>query len=369
MATLQNSVQISEIYEMTADPSASFQEVFTNSYSHGLESIYKLENVDLKSIRKLSTQKESISVSNASVRIEEWQEDQLSLDLGSFYQGWMTPYILQEPIQVLQLAKPIEKSLIGLGFKNLEQLRSADLFSLKLGQGHIVDVRAKLKEYFQNKPVEKASSIDFCSLVKCIFASQDPCKAYVLLEPYSLHQWISLTPSETMEVKRSSYDQKKEWQNELLSNNDAKTYFSSIIETWIKPWMFARDGIATLDELNEYLILRSLDETFAENFLKLFKESLFSSLINLKSCFALSKQFANRFRLIEMTGLSYFNQEDAEFSLDHFAKLLANELGLEWYTLTSEQIFKVLKISNYYTVFRNTKGDWRIQENPFPLKV
>lgn len=365
MATLQNSVQISESYEIAVDPSASFQEVFSNSYSHGLESIYKLENVDLKSIRKLSTQKESISVSISSVRIEEWQEDQFSLDLGAFYQEWMTPFVLQEPIQVLQLSKPIEKSLIALGFKNLEQLRGADLFSLKLGQGHIVDIRTKLKEYFQNKPLEKTSSIDFFSLIKCIFASKEPCKAYVLLEPYNLHQWISLTPSETVEVKRATIEQKKEWRNELLAENDAKTYFTSIIETWIKPWMYARDGIATADELSEYLVLRSLDEAFAKNFLKLFDETIFSSLINLKTCFAFSKQAANRFRLIEMTGLSYFNQQDAEFSLDHFSKLLACELGHKWQTLTSEFIIKVLKISNYFTVYRKIKGEWAVQERLF----
>lgn len=363
MATLQNSVQISEMYEMAVEPSASFQEVFSNSYSHGLESIYKLENVDLKSIRKLSTLKDPVSSTSSSIRIEEWQEDQFSLDLGPFYQGWMTPFVLQEPIQVLQLSKPIEKSLIALGYKNLEQLKAADLFSLKLGQGHIVDIQVKLKAYFQNKPLEKTSTIDFCSLIKCIFGSSDPCKAYVLLEPHSLHQWIALTPSETMDVKRSSVELKKQWREELLSENEAKTYFTSIIETWVKPWMYARDGIATLDELNEYLILRSLDETFAKNFLELFKESIFSSLINLKACFALSKQSANRFRLIEMTGLSYFNQEDAEFSLDHFAKLLANELGLEWHSLTSECIIKVLKISNYFTVYRKIKGEWAIREN------
>lgn len=367
MATLQNSVQISEAYDLETDPSASFREVFTSSYSHGLESIYKLENVDLKSIRKLSIQRESAVQSTASLPVEEWQEDQFALDLGAFYQGWMTPYIFQEPIQVLQLAKPIEKSLIGLGIQNLGQLKAADLFSLKLGQGHIVDIHTKLKEYFLNKPTEKTTNIDFCSLIKCIFGDKDPCKAYVLLEPYGLHQWISLTPSETMEVKRSPATQKREWKKELLSENEASRYFTSIIETWIKPWMYARDGVATVEELNEYLILRSLDETFAKGFLALFNDSIFSSLIHLKSCFALSKQFANRFRLIEMTGLSYFNQVDSEFSLNHFTQLIAVELGLKWHKLTSEQIFNVLKISNYYKVYRNSKGEWRVRENLFPL--
>ena len=367
MATLQNSVQISETYDLETDPSASFNEVFSNSYSHGLESIYKLENIDLKSIRKLSTQKEPVLQSTVSLQIEEWQEDQFALDLGSFYQGWMTPYIFQEPIQVLNLAKPIEKNLIALGFKNLGQLKGADLFSLKLGQGHIVDIRTKLKDYFLNKPTEKTANIDFCSLIKCIFGDKDPCKAYVLLEPYGLHQWISLTPSETMEVKRAPATQKREWKKELFSENEAKDYFTSIIEIWIKPWMYARDGIATVDELNEYLILRSLDETYARSFLELFKDTIFSSLISLKSCLALSKQFANRFRLIEMTGLSYFNQADTEFSLNHFVHLLTVELGLEWHKLTSEQIFKVLNISNYYKVYRNAKGEWRVQENLFPL--
>lgn len=365
MATLQNSVQTSEAYETEA---ASFQEVFSNSYSHGLESIYKLENVDLKSIRKLSTLKESSTQSSPANRVDEWEEDQFSFDLGLFYQGWMTPYVLQEPIQVLQLAKPIEKSLIGLGVKNLNHLKNADLLSMRLGQGHIVDIRTKLKEYFQKKPIKKTTSIDFNSLAKCIFGDKDPCRAYILLEPFGLHQWISLTPSETMDVKRTSLKQKKEWREELLSEAQLTPYFTSMIETWIHPWMYARGGIATFDELNEYLILRSLDETFAKSFLDLFKESLFSSLINLGACFALSKQFATGFRLIEMTGLSYFKQPGVEFSLDHFVQLLLKELGREWHTFTSEHIIKVLKISNSYKVYRSTKGEWRIQEHPFPLK-
>ena len=39
----------------------SFEEVYKTSYSHGLESIYRIENIDLKTVRKLGVKEEKPS--------------------------------------------------------------------------------------------------------------------------------------------------------------------------------------------------------------------------------------------------------------------------------------------------------------------
>lgn len=362
MATLQNYVQ-----NYQDDPS-SFREVFKTCYSHGLESIYKLENVDLKSVRKLSqfTPEEKPKV---SLEQEEWHALQLELDLGSFYRGWQVPYVDQEPIQVLQLVKPIERSLLGFGVKTIGALKQANLHALKLGQGHIEDVQDKLKTYLLGKPIKKAASIDFLSLVKCLFGDKEKIKAYVTLQPFGLHEWIFLTPSESMEIKRSPLSVKREWvyetENALkIEQEKIRHYFQEIISTWISPWIHARGGIATRDELNEYLNLRSQDPLVAEKTLELLSfMDLYSSLIDLGDCLTSSKEDEANYQEILSIAKSYFISPYAEYALDELGALILKELVLKWNSSPLQTVIRILKTSSYFEVFRNRLGSWQVRLN------
>lgn len=351
MATLQNSVQKSE--DLT-----SFQEIFTTCYSHGLESIYKLENVDLKSIRKLVIVEEPIQIP-AKIQ-EEWLDDQLSLDLGLFYREWMAPYLNQEPIQVLGLAKPIEKNLIGWGFRTIGNLRQIDIQSLKLGQGHIEEVRKRLADYILNKPLIKTKSIDFLSLIKCVCADKEPCKIFVCLEAYGLHEWMNLTPSESMEVKRSS--NKKEWASEMLSLiiPAVKPLFSSILETWVKPWMYRRCGIASQEEIEEFLILKSLDPVHAKSALKLFGP-VYDSLVPMEGSFALSEVVSQEYQRIHKTIKSYFINPKAYYQLEELMTFVAKELAMSYMKVTNEQLLRIFSFSSAFKIYRTSSGVWNVR--------
>lgn len=346
MTTLQNSVQKCE--DLT-----SFEEIFSTCYSHGLESIYKLESVDLKSVRKLAEVPAPRPVLSQQ---EEWFEEQFHFDFGPLYRGWMVPFLTSEPIQVLLLTKPLEKTLLSWGVKSIGQLQKLDLQGLKLGQGHIEEVRQRVRAYMADKPVFKTRSIDFLSLVKCISADKDRCKAYVVLESLGLHEWMSLTPSEAIEVKRCV--DKREWIEGMLPQlkRAAESYLSSIVDTWIKPWMYRREGIATQEEIEEFLLLQSADPIFAEKAVELFGD-LSQVLLPLGGCFAASEEVRLEYHAIDQTLKSYFVNPSAKYLLNDLVPLILRELAEGWHFVTEEKVLRILRLS--YHVFR--QGNWYVQ--------
>lgn len=352
MATLQNSVQSSPAPN-------SFQEVYKSCYSHGLESIYKLETVDLKTIRKLS---ENIVPKIQAVPSCEFFEP--AFDLGLFYQGWMTPFICDEPIQVLQLSKLIEKTLISFDCMTLGQIQKANLFTFRLGQGHIEEVQRKLKEYFFGKPLEKTASIDFLSLLKCLLADRPTTKLYVWLEAYGLHQWMLLSSAEMVEVKHLTPQGRKEWMRELqelmhMPSQQEKIYgfFSRIIEVWIKPWIFSRGGIATKEEIHEFLLLRSLEKSIAEKTLAFLSAYIdpFQSL-ECNGILAFSSEKAEDYKMVEKLALTYFPSCKSFMVLADLIFFLQNELIRDWRLFSYDFIQKALEISPLFCVYREKQS-------------
>lgn len=354
MATVQNSVQDSTV--------RSFQEVYSTCYSHGLESIYKLENVDLKSIRKLAAPLESVTERSSLSLLQEWHEDQLTFDLGNFYRGWMIPYTLDGPIQVLQLAKPIERKLLEGGCSTVRVLQTTDLQSLRIGQGHIEEIRHKLKIYLAHKPVEKTDRIDFLALIQCLLGSKSLWKAYLTLEPFSLHQWIALTPSESMEIKRLTSEQRNAGIEEIKRElaREIPAYFSVIIETWVKPWMARRGGVATREELNEYLILQSSEEKVAQEALHFLNDlvDIYATLPLSGDVYAFSLEMKKNYRFVLDIAKTYFKSNRAKFVLDDLVLLIASELATRWASFSLEQIKKILQLS--FPLSRDSKGIWMV---------
>jgi hypothetical protein len=131
MTALENSVQ-----------TASFP-----TYSHGLESIYKIETIDVKSIRKLSDSKPKVP----TILLEEGEDHQLSFDFGPSFRSWISPITLLEPLQVLGLPKPIEKMLNEKEFRSVGDLQSGRLKEVGLGQGHVEDIQLSLGRYLAGK--------------------------------------------------------------------------------------------------------------------------------------------------------------------------------------------------------------------------
>lgn len=360
MTALQKNIQVNG-FSSDCD-SVTFSQ---NAYTHGLESIYKLECIDLKSVRKLVKTPEKPPL---KLSLDEELEHQLSLDLGPFFRGWMVPSLLQEPIQVLQLSKQIEKILLEKGYKTLKRLEEASLQSLGLGQGHSEEVQRKLKHYTEGKPRKRISRIDFQSMIKCLFGNLEWKKVYVFLASFDINEWVVLSPADSADIKKLSFDNKQAWSEEVKAQVDKNLllqFYSEITDTWIKPWMMARGGLATSEEIKEALLLRCLDPAFARGALDLLftLDDPLKFLQPISGGFAVCKPIGEAHEKIENTALSYYKNPATIIPLKHLSLWVAHEFASQWKAVNPEPS---IRFSPCFECFREGKsGEWMVGKNFF----
>ncbi|CRX38326.1 DNA-directed RNA polymerase subunit alpha C-terminal domain-containing protein [Estrella lausannensis] len=243
----------------------SFEVPVTNAYSHGLEEIYQLEQVDVKSIRKMSScqpvYQESIP-ENPTRMLRVSQE----MDFGFLPEGRRSidSFVLDEPVMVLGLSQHVETLFSKMNIVMLRDLMNLDsntLVHIKgMGQGHIEEVKDKLKKYIDGRPLFGCCMIDYESWVKSLIPSAQRKRAYILLEQFDLSNLISLSPPESVEIRRLSLEQREDWiaeAKELFNTYDRRRFlegrFSEVIEVFLKPWMVKRFGFSTRLDLLERL--------------------------------------------------------------------------------------------------------------------
>lgn len=351
-----------------------FQDTFRFAYSHGLESIYSIETIDLKSIRKLNVLQPADGELQKIALQEELFENQLNLDLGAAYRDWMPPFILQEPIQVLDLAKPIEKVLLEKGLCNLGLLSKVNFrdvgFLKGLGQGHIEEIKNKLKSYFADKPKRKTGFFDTLSLIKCLFGHLDRKKVYIALEPYGLHAWISLSPVEKVELKRLTPEVRCQWVEEIwkasLQGKNKKfldEQIEMLVETWIRPWMRRRGGFAKREEIIEWLLLHTLDEKIGQKVLSLLENELVFKLYlpSHEDILSASEVLREKLQLILSKARSYFAKAKNWYYLEELSGYLHAELAREWINVDPNEIHLALRLSNDFELVREASGHWSIR--------
>lgn len=358
MTALQKNVQLggfSTEYDVLVSPQ--------NAYSHGFESIYKLECIDLKSVRKFAAVEEKPVLKTSK---EETFEP--LFDLGPFFRGWMVPTLLSEPLAVLQLSKPVEKTLLEKGYRTLGDLEQAVFHDM--GQGHIEEVKRKLRQYTEGKPRQKVARIDFQSLVKCLFADLEWKKVSVFLSGFDIAEWVVLSPADSADVKKLSFDNRQKWSDEVLERvlkkqKTLEEFFSVIAETWIKPWMMARGGLATKEEITEALLLRSLESSFAKGALGLFFSlgDPFKSLYAVTGGYAASRPIQLAHLKMEKTALSYFKSPSTRIFLKDLSLWVANEFASKWDAASPEPS---IRFSSCFEVTRDAKsGEWIVEKSFF----
>ena len=367
MTVLQKGVQS----ERSLEKIPGFHETFKSAYSHGLEAIYSIETVDLKSVRKMAEAVPSKQERRPKVASQEYIEEQPSFDLGAAYRDWMVPHTLQEPIQVLQLSKHVEKALLEKGLCSLGALQKANWHDISLlrglGQGHIEDVRGKLQAYIAEKPIQKSTSIDFLSLFKCLCGDLERKKVCALLEPHGLAEWLSLTPLEGMELRRAAPDVYQEWGHEtqkLLLGGDKRDFLFAelglLIQTWIVPWLWRRGRVATASQIYEALILRSADEELGEHAVPLLFSwaPLHHFLPQIEGVFAASEADAVAHKELIALASTYFVHPDTSYGLTELENLLRAELATQWRSMPhlSQQL-----VLGPFHCYRDPKGQWRIK--------
>lgn len=355
----------------------SFEEIYKRSYSHGLEAIYTLENVDIKSVKRIETVQKTSS--KKALKPVPKLPLQAELDFGDEFRGWIEPFVLKEPIQILGLTKHAEKVLNEQGISNLKQLIEVNLkdfiFVRGFGQGHIEEVSSKLSEYLEGKSIHRSSKVDFVSWLKSIFAAQDRKKVYVYLESYELQDLFSLSPIESVEVRKLTLEKKQEWIEELLgkvcsgpSKQMVLQDMQKVINTFIKPWMKRRGGFATKSQLQERFqriadhpptalsILKVLQNLYFDkkDFLNTFIQEIDEEVFCCNLSFSMLYE-----KLLDKT-FSYFYKSTIRYELQELIALLEREFAKSWVGFDEGFIEKILSMSSSFCINKNVRSQLEI---------
>lgn len=355
----------------------SFEETYQTSYSHGLELIYAIEDVDLKSIRRLNDsspeEPEKVKVAEAVIAEVPVAEDELDFGLG--FQSCLEPFLWREPIQVLGLAKPLEKLLLHLKKTVLQDLYQIDLqefvYVRGIGQGHIDEIQSKLKEYLKGKQLDPSQTLDMGSWLKTLTADFEWKKVVVFCEEYGIPELYNLQMPEKLEIRRLTPERKQDWIADVKNylripakRKQVNEDLRYITEVLLKPWIRLRGGIACISDIQEHL--ESLREGPVEtsSVLSLFQDLYFEGECPLNTflhsledeIFASDAFIADAYYLVVETSYSYFYQPEVLYTLDQLTGLVERELALHWLGFAEGFVEKVLRSSSLFRVRRSMEG-------------
>lgn len=347
----------------------SFEEMQKTSYSHGLEAIYTLENVDVKSIRKM-VQAPAQLISESPKRELMYENDSLQyeFDLGPQFRNWIRPFLLSEPIEVLKLPVSVEKTLKDLSKDTLGSILEIGMEVKEIARAHLQELKQRLQEYVANRPLHQSRYIDFASWLLSLTAGICQKKLYVFLAAYQLSHLVPLSPLEMLEVKRLNPSKLKDWEKEVqekLQSAHKKFLFTSqftqIIDSFFKSWIYARDGLVLEDELQERLQKISVDSNITEKVLPLFQmlygktQSFWDAyLVSIASdVYAVDITIARTFFEIEEVANSYFYSANACYSLSEIVTYIQKDYSKNWESYSNAFIEKILKFSTQFYVRKN----------------
>lgn len=336
----------------------TFEETYKHAYSHGLEAIYAIENVDLKSIRRLSIPTPSTVIKRKET-VASKPMNQSELDFGIGFRGYINPFILSEPIQVLELQRYTEKFLLEVGKTKLSDLRDfQSLAYLKnIGQGHLEEIKTKTEQYFKGKELEKTKNLDFNSLIRCIVLGGHHKKMSVFLKKYSLDELVPLLPSESMELRRLTPNLRDEWSKDALGylqswekTSFVKQTIKEIAVELIKPWMRLRLGMATHGEILEWLESLTIEPALMDQCILFiseiycfkqfpFGENLYQSYQNV---YCIDPWHDRAFHEIALKAKSYFYKSSVTYLLEELVFWIKREFGKSWIDFPDGMIEKVL---------------------------
>lgn len=364
----------------TEAPSAtikSFEEVYKTSYSHGLESIYALENVDIKSIRPISHSEVQIpkkmDIPEKKQEIHEEKIDQYEFDLGNFFRGWMESFVLTEPIQMLQLASQAEKILLAHKkntITDLLKMKTYDYISIKgLGQGHIDQIKENLKNYLHGIQLNRCKKVNFEALLRGIIGGTDRKKSALYLESFGLSSLFPISNAEAVELRHLSKEKKEEWNKQVIEEYQNETSrhliekrIKKITDVFIIPWIKSRKGLATRDEIEERLVKISEQPELTGKILSFISNFYCEEEFVLKKFLFMVEQdlycshsyIAQSYRLVIQKTYSYFYHLEVVYPLKTLIELIEKDFAQEWISFDEGFIEKALR---YTPIFRVRKND------------
>lgn len=340
------------------DPTA-FSEILRKSYSHGLEEIYALQDVDIKTVRQIEIPVNAGKDKNGpTATIRASGPAQISLPLKGGHRCAMASFILQEPIQVIGLPANLEAYLHGKGIATIASLLKEDLTAHK-------DIRAKTEEYIDSRPLDECDRINFGAWLRSVIGPVPPLKAHIALEPYGLEALYPLSPQQKVEWRRlddtRKSDQAKQTWDQWRSQAVLTRFYESlkeITDAYLRPWIRQRQGLAVAYELYERLERVSENSAVAHGVIRCFEQNFCSGTFILEKhlCHADKGLYADTLetaqiydQLIEHV-MSYFYKEELVYDFHQLIDYVMRELVRRWDHFELSFVTKALRLSPQFRV-------------------
>jgi hypothetical protein len=358
--------------------SPSNNQVAINTES--LNKLYVLEDVDIKTVRKLSRKSENKPANKKKSYTD--LSAQLPLDFGDCWRDWVEPFFVQEPVESLNLSLKARNALTKCGFSTIQHLINADISGLIakgiLGQGHADEVQEKLSHYINGRDVQKSYLADFESLVHTLIAKIDKKDVYPFLSKYQLEHLISHPSLEFPSLKSSASRLQESIQSELfktLQNDfDLRKRFEvsmdKIVKAFVLPWIRGRLGLATKDELLDRLTMVSENTKTVKSILELLKDLFWREstfildpfLFKLEDDLYCSDQFVkDLYQEVLALTKSYFYSPYNAYSIVEIVRFLQRDLVRQWKLVPVATLEKILILSPVFYNYKDSKGILQIK--------
>jgi hypothetical protein len=343
----------------------SFKEVY-KTYSHGLEAIYALENVDIASIRPMASPSKAIEENKSVFKILSLHP-QYEMDFGHPFRKWITPFVLNEPFTVLSLSRQAEKALTDQGKRLLGEIIDQKLHGI--GQGHIEEIQHKLNRYIAGRDIRQSYVLDMRSWFVSALAKIPKKKIFVAAEKYGLQDWFPLAISDQAAVKRMSLEDKeiakREVFEELAADREsALISLQQVAAAFIAQWMFHRLGIAAEHEILERLERICTEPQSLKSGWSFLKDAFFRGKPPLSFClnqlgeniYCVDAWHTQAYQRIESIALTYFYKPEIYYSLEQLVQWISRECSKYWEGFPEGFVEKVLRYSPKFNVRKESTG-------------
>lgn len=359
-------------------PLDDFERTRQNAYSHGFEKIYALENVDIRSVRKITSFAAPTKLSSRKISKTDSQSSlpQLEFPFEFPFNRKMDQFVFQEPLQVIGFSKRVESWLLAQDKKVIGDLLENDrqsIIPLKgIGQGHLDEIHEKLKNYLEVQADEDAGSkFNIVSWLKTLIGDLEAKKCTVLLQAFNLPSPLPLTPAENAEVRKLSNEIRTLWIEESLSlcrtplkMEQIEKDVQQIVEIYIKPWISKHLGIARLQEVEEYLLKLSAFYPHFDQALSFVSKVFFDGqfpfapYLNLaeESLYCDSHENMQAFTEVIEVAQTYFYQDHLHYPLDSLVGWMSNEFAKKWQGFADNFIERALRLSSSFRVRKDFSG-------------
>ncbi len=352
---------------------SQYEEVFDQAYTHGLEAIYKLQTVDLSSIRRVG----GTPVNETKTFVHALDDQQLTLDFGPVYRDWVKPFWFDEPIRVLGLSVNAQRGLVALRKERLEDLAELDfrqlVFGKTLGQGHLDEIQQKLANYLAGVDRERTRRLDIASWVRGLCGELESKSAYLLCERFGLQQCLTLSVGELGELKRASKDLRVRWLEEAFRQINKSSLigcWQAVVQAFLLPWMRQRNGLASFSQLTERLQQLSLQPNLVAGLLHMLAELLqrtcpYSIVLHSaeENVFCDSLASLKQYDIVLDLCQSYFRQSCPQYSYEHLICLVAQDLAKQWEEIDEALIERCLRLTNSFLVRKLPKVGLIVEKN------